>query len=96
MLDRLDLGDGADGAFEILKADLPLAREFDTKKDGDPKPQRLGIQTQTAPFDHARLFQPSNAPPCCGLGQPEPTAQGTRTLGRVLHKSPQNFTVDFV
>src|SRR6056297_868724 len=39
MLDRLHLGDGGDGAFEILEADAALGGKLDPKKDGDAKAQ---------------------------------------------------------
>lgn len=56
MLHGLHLGDRADRAFEVLKADTSLGGQFDTQKYRDAKAQLLAVQVQTLPGDHAAVL----------------------------------------
>jgi len=93
MLDGLHLWNRGDGALEILKADPALGRQFDAKKDRDPKAQAFGVQDNSASGNDAALFEAANAPPCSGLRQAQCPPQCASALGGVLLQGAQKGVV---
>src|SRR6056297_3726138 len=74
MLDRLNLGDGRDRAFEILKTDAVLGGELHAEKDGDAKAQLFVIEIKALRLDDAAVVKLAHAPPRGGLRETKTAA----------------------
>lgn len=84
MFDSLNLGDRANRTLKIIEAELAFPSKFDAQENGHPKPQRGGVETQSAISEDARLFQTPDPPPHGGLAQTQAAPQNSGILPRVL------------
>ena len=96
MMNRLHFGDRGDGAFKVLKPDPPLGGQLDAQKHRDAKAERVKVQIQPPPGDHAGLLQTLDPPPGRRLAEAKPPTDLAGTPRGVGGQKPQNAPVGLI